>query len=1629
VKYDDTKISIPSAPTPLMMSRDDESSLDDDEYDSVKNANDTDIQSPNPEDISFSTLGSPIDATPITPRPIPNEIEFLSPSCLRQSKYTSTDTSTLFKTTEPKLTDRQILTTTYISNSFNPTQLTAITDIPPYDIFTNTDTFLNQQGYSDLVGIPIRRTPVELRKVEEDRFADILHAYTDADDPILSTKIDLRRILFTNQQYHLTEEEESMPQQLLHQEDQTIQAFAMKSWHRVLHKDLDAQKLRPFLAFRPIDIVRKTLANTTQMARLIIRYPFRKHVKARFPFLNTRRINEGISTDRLYSNCADAGFGYTSAHVFYGMKTTNIQVYGHRPGGDGFFNCYRDFCRNHGVPSVLRRDNAQELKSNKVLDFNREHLIRDEFSEVENQQQNVVESGGIRWLKSAIHVLLDMTGAPAWTWFLAATYLADVHNHTWNNEREMIPTTARDGITRDISRLLQFVFWEKVLYLDHVDSFPQSKERPGYFVGCSPNVGDDLTFRIYDDQSKQVVNVSVVRPYTSNKRVKWDAKTISTSTRPKLTQPTETWHPTPPDDEIMDEHDYDEPDIIDKTVPPPIIDATTDPDQFFEPAPERIKKYDSILEVPDICLIPPSIDKMLELHLAQDDAYKGDSLLRFSPLPIKMHPDLKKPSRTKRIPSSTTEYEQELHPPFTDEVTRIKELLKTTLIGQRIAKRFDDGIYIGTVTGTWTADDHHQQWTIRYDDEDGEDLDLAAIREAISLYKIYPHEYRYPGIPPTTKNGNVLVDRGAATPDLQAKRGVNDHTTPSDLQAKRGDEVPTTPPEIPSDRGDDSSSEKDSADILFDEENNITRRRSTRLKNQRKSYQSKTIPEKCITTLARLGIIMFTSSAIVHPTTTSIQPPISPSEIAQTFPTVPIQHVSLPQLEPTDTVEELRAYHSYLDKLNDMFSPDPHNQHWTPESILSHHVQHLHDEERRKVYLKVQWPDDDSPNQVLKLDDLRMDEPWLCVRYAFQNDLVYKPGWEWIPKYLEEDKTLATMIHTYRTSALNGKKYEFGVEIPKTPKAAKLLDQANGDELWKESILKELYQVIHEFNSFKVLEDGEITPFGYKKVPYHVIFACKVDGRRKARLVIDGNRSPPVHKEDCFAPVVSIEAIRLGFLLAQMHDLKCVAGDVGNAFLTSFTTEKLYIIAGPEFGPEFEGKRLLLEKSVYGTRTGAARFHESLSAKLRRIHFRPSRADPDLWLRKTAEGGYEYIARYVDDVMCFSKNPEKIIHYLEEFYTMKGVGYPQFYLGGDVVEFPPSWKDHGVTFGLSSHTYIKNCVENLERMCDTNFRKVSVPHDPNYHPELDNSELCSAKEQSKYRSLLGSANWMVTLGRFDIHYAVNTLAQYTVAPRQGHFLALQRIFGYLKQHPRAMLTIDSSDPPGRNIATFHRDCDWSEFFPDAIEDLPTKSPDPYGAPVKLTVYVDADHARNNVTRRSVTGILLLINNTPLVWISKRQRTVETSTFGSEMIAARMAIDLIIEMRYKLRCLGIRVEKRSELLGDNLSVVVNTTLPSSKIKKKHLSCQIMRVREAIAAGFVRFGHVRSEQNIADIMTKPLGPHVFHRLAHPYLFRHLGTHKDDKPEDTLNAPIAYRHYTQPTAKKSLPHSKTNPNLLPS
>ena len=164
-----------------------------------------------------------------------------------------------------------------------------------------------------------------------------------------------------------------------------------------------------------------------------------------------------------------------------------------------------------------------------------------------------------------------------------------------------------------------------------------------------------------------------------------------------------------------------------------------------------------------------------------------------------------------------------------------------------------------------------------------------------------------------------------------------------------------------------------------------------------------------------------------------------------------------------------------------------------------------------------------------------------------------------------------------------------------------------------------------------------------------------------------------------------------------------------------------------------------------------------------------------------------------------------------------------------------------------------------------------------------------------------------------------------------------------------------------------------------------KIPNEKGPPVRITVFKDTDHEQETVTRRLFTGILLLINNTPVKWISKRQKTVETSTYGSELVAAKTAVELILEYCYILKMMRAQLEKSALMLGDNKSVVLNTTMPSSVLKKKHSAVSFHRVREMIAAGVVKFSHIPLVMNYSDLLTKPLSHTVFHRLVKPLLFR--------------------------------------------
>ena len=93
-------------------------------------------------------------------------------------------------------------------------------------------------------------------------------------------------------------------------------------------------------------------------------------------------------------------------------------------------------------------------------------------------------------------------------------------------------------------------------------------------------------------------------------------------------------------------------------------------------------------------------------------------------------------------------------------------------------------------------------------------------------------------------------------------------------------------------------------------------------------------------------------------------------------------------------------------------------------------------------------------------------------------------------------------------------------------------------------------------------------------------------------------------------------------------------------------------------------KKLLVDKGTHGLQTSAARFHEALSAKLRKMGFGPSEADFDLWIRRKGDH-HEHLTTHADDILAFSKNPMPIIREIRETFVLKGVCKPECCLGGD----------------------------------------------------------------------------------------------------------------------------------------------------------------------------------------------------------------------------------------------------------------------------------------------------------------------------------------------------------------------------
>ena len=230
--------------------------------------------------------------------------------------------------------------------------------------------------------------------------------------------------------------------------------------------------------------------------------------------------------------------------------------------------------------------------------------------------------------------------------------------------------------------------------------------------------------------------------------------------------------------------------------------------------------------------------------------------------------------------------------------------------------------------------------------------------------------------------------------------------------------------------------------------------------------------------------------------------------------------------------------------------------------------------------------------------------------------------------------------------------------------------------------------------------------------------------------------------------------------------------------------------------------------------------------------------------------------------------------------------------------------------------------------------------------------------------------WAVELGRLDIYIEVALLSQYLACPREGHLEAVYHVFAYLRMRPVNKLVLDPTTV-SLDEDTFHN-ADigtWREFYGDVEELMPAGAPEPRGRSVHIACFVDSDHAGNKVTRRSHTGIIIFVQNSPIIWYSKKQNTVESSSFGSEFVAMRTARDLIVALRYKLRMFGVPLDGPADVMCDNAGVVKNTSIPESTLSKRHNAINYHVIRESVAAGIKRVGTVSNTHQ-----TLPTTPYV-------------------------------------------------------
>ncbi|GJW59230.1 retrovirus-related pol polyprotein from transposon TNT 1-94 [Tanacetum coccineum] len=496
----------------------------------------------------------------------------------------------------------------------------------------------------------------------------------------------------------------------------------------------------------------------------------------------------------------------------------------------------------------------------------------------------------------------------------------------------------------------------------------------------------------------------------------------------------------------------------------------------------------------------------------------------------------------------------------------------------------------------------------------------------------------------------------------------------------------------------------------------------------------------------------------------------------------------------------------------------------------------------------------------------------------------------------------------------------------------KNINEALKDENWVMAMQEEL-------NQFKTNDVWELVPnpmdmtiIGTKWVYRNKLDENGVVTRNKARLVAQGyNQQEGIDYDETYAPVARLESIRILLAYACALDFKLYQMDVKSAFLNGFINEEVYVAQPPGFidfaKPNYVYK---LRKALYGLKQAPKAWYDRLKAFLIKHNYSMGMVDNTLFTKKK-DSNIIIVQIYVDDIIFGSTCQEmcddfaKIMH--DEF-EMSMMGELNFFLGLQIKQL-----DDGIFFNQSK--YIK---EMLKKFGLEDSKPIKTPIST--ETKLTRDEEGESVDNTKYRGMIGSLLYL-TASRPDIMFSVCLCARFQEDPKTSHLEAVKRIFRYIK-------------------GTMHLGL-WY----------------PKGSGIETIVYADSDHAGDYVDRKSTSGVCTFMGCCLTSWFSKKQTALAISTTEAEYVSAGKACQQALWMKQALVDYGIRLDD-IPIMCDNKGAIDLSKNPVQHSRTKHIEIRHHFLRDNVQKGNISIEKVLSEDNIADILTKPLKREPFNYL---------------------------------------------------